>query len=96
MKKLSKLMRLELGIDSKLASKQWAYTTIVAKHGIGLGIAVANERGYCPVPFAFCNAKTWNEMENHADELNLERGVNADEAMRTVASSMAAQNRGGE
>ncbi len=87
-KKLSKEGQFELGIEEKFQGKQWAYTVVTGEHAMGLGIACANERGYCPVPLSWAHADTWDEMEAHAKELNTERGVAPDEVNRIVLSSM--------
>lgn len=93
MKKLSLLGRAELGIAELFAGKCYAYVPVIAGSCIGLGIAVANEPGYSPIPTFWAWASTWAEMDAHADELNCELGLNDEAAMRIVASSMAAQSR---
>lgn len=86
---LSACSRAELEIESNFAGRQWAYTPVMGDYGWQLGIAEANIAGYSPVPGFFCHADTYDEMAAHADALNAERGVGVEEAMRTVASSMA-------
>lgn len=92
MKKLSLLMIIELGIDEMFRGKLWAYTPVIDEKGIGLGIAVANEAGYNPIPLQWCNGEKYDEVREHADELNAERGLSSDCSMRVVMSTMAAQN----
>jgi hypothetical protein len=86
---LSACSRAELEIEAKFAGKAWAFTPVMGQYGWQLGIAVANEAGYSPVPGFFCHADTYDEMADHADELNRERGMEPPEAMRIIASSMA-------
>lgn len=90
MKKFSKEGRFESGLDALIAGKLWAFVPVVCKHGIGLGVAIANEPGYLPVPFSWANADTWDEMQAHADELNTAEGKEPRNAELIVASSMAA------
>lgn len=90
MKSLSNQMILELEIAAKFAGKSWAYAAVLDKnYGAALGIAVANEAGYSPVPAFFCNG-TYAEMSKEADRLNAERGLGKEESVRIVCSSMAA------
>ncbi len=92
MKRLSNLAVAELGINEMFAGKLWAYVPVVEKFGIGLGIAVANEAGYNPIPLHWAIAETWEEMRAHAQELNEAKGLNEEAAARVVCSSMAAGN----
>lgn len=89
MKKLSKVMIADLGIEALFAGKLWCYVPVVTEHGIGLGVAEANVAGYTPIPLTWANAEVWSEMDAHADELNAAMGVTEEAAMRIVASSMA-------
>lgn len=90
MKPLSALARAELEIEAKFAGKLWAYTAVIGKHEPArLGIAVANEPGYVPIPEYWANG-SYDEMSDHADALNAERGQSLDESLRIVAASMAA------
>lgn len=91
MKPLSKQMQIELGIERKFRGKFWAYVPVMAKgYGWALGIAVANEAGYSPVPAFFCNAERREEMVEFAEKLNAARGIDPETEMRIVCSSMAA------
>lgn len=87
--KLSKCSQLELGIEQTFAGRQWAFTPVMGDYGWQLGIAEANVAGYSPVPGFFCNADSYDEMADHADELNAERGIDPREAGSIVGSSMA-------
>ena len=90
-KKLSRLMFLELEIEKKFAGKAYAFTPVMKGSFIGLGIAVANEPGYSPVPMTFCHGDNHAEMEAHAEEANREfLGHSEDTAMTIVCSSYAA------
>ena len=92
MKKLSRLARVELGIEEMLKGKLWAYVSALTEHGHGLGIAVANEPGYHPIPVFWALAEYGPDaskaMGDHADELNAERGMDHDTAFRIIASTM--------
>ena len=88
--------RFECGLDEIVAGKVWAFVPVIGPvggPGTALGVAVANERGYHPVPVYWCHADTWAEMETHVDELNAAEGLSEDEYMRIVATTMRAQNR---
>lgn len=86
---LSACSRAELGLEALFAGKLWAFTPVMGDYGWQLGIAVSNEAGYSPVPGFFCHADSYDEMADHADDLNRERGFEPLEAGRIVASSMA-------
>lgn len=100
MQKLSRMRQAELGLEEMFAGRVWAFVPVMAvSQGISrgpgntinarLGVAIANERGYMPIPLTFCNSETWDEMADHADELNEARGLTIDEAARITCSSMA-------
>jgi hypothetical protein len=89
LKKLSACSRAELELEALFAGKLWAFTPVMGDYGWQLGIAVSNEAGYSPVPGFFCHADTYDEMADHADDLNRERGQEPREAASIVASSMA-------
>lgn len=93
LKKLTFEGRFECGFDKIGHGKVRALTPTIQPGGIGLGIAVANERGYYPVPLHWCRADTYDEMDAHADELNKELfNLLPRAAAVIVASSMRAQN----
>jgi len=61
----------ECDLFTVVDGKNWAFVPVVAKsEGFGLGIAVENEPGYHPVPVFWCNGDSYDEMAQHADELN--------------------------
>lgn len=81
--------RFECGLDEAVKGKVWAFTPVIGKHDkITLGVAIANEPGYIPVPMFWCHADTWDEMQAHADELNKASGLDLKTAERIVLSSM--------
>jgi F420-0:gamma-glutamyl ligase-like protein len=91
LKPLTLLGRIESGLEELIAGKTYAFTPVVVEGCcIGLGVAVANEPGYYPVPIGWCHADTWQEMEKHAKELNREMGLDARTACIIVATSMGA------
>ena len=64
--------RFECGFDKAVKGKVCALTPVVRENCMGLGIAFANEPGYCPVPLHWCHGDRWDELQAHADELNKE------------------------
>ncbi len=92
MKKLSNLAIAELGIGEMMAGKAYAYTPVMSGNTYGLGLAVANEPGYHPIPLYWAQADSFNEAADMADELNTNvLGLNDAAATRIVCSSMAAK-----
>lgn len=87
-KKLSDLAIAEMGIEEKFKGKIWAYAPTLTGDIPSLGIAVANEKGYCPISAFFVHADTYDEISTHADELNLARGLDLNTAARIVMSTM--------
>lgn len=84
----------ECGALDLVKGKAAAFTAAIHSGGMGLGLAVANQPGYYPVPLAWCHGDDWNELRKHADALNLEHfDLDAKAASTIVASSIAAQNR---
>lgn len=53
-----------------------------------LGIAVANERGYMPVPLGWAAFETWEAAESNVDELNKHLGLDRMEGLKIIASTM--------
>jgi hypothetical protein len=88
--------KFESGILDLCAGKVYAFVAVLAP-GRGetyqLGIAVANEAGYHPVPLHWAHADTMEEMQAEATRLNAEMGLDEGRAALIVASSMCAQNR---
>ena len=73
-------------IEEAFKGKIWVYVPVVNKYGCGLGIAVANEPGYSPVPKF--NSKDFSIAQNVADRLNAERGFDVDISWEIIASTM--------
>lgn len=72
-----------------LQGKVWAFVPVIGKDfPAQLGIAVANESGYYPIPEHWTHADSWDEMNHHADELNRAEGLSDDAAARIVCSTM--------
>lgn len=91
MKKLSKEGRFECGLDEIVAGKVWAFVGVMSPgplDGFGLGIAIANEAGYYPIPFSWSHFDTFDEASQHAEELNAAEGLSLDQAAKIVFSSM--------
>ncbi len=79
--------RFECGLDDVVAGKVWAFVAIVGSP-MRLGVAIANERGYVPIPTTWCHGDDYDEMNRHVEELNKAEGIDRDTAGRIVASSM--------
>lgn len=89
LKKLSFEGRFECGVDELAKGKACAYVPVVISSGMGLGLAVANEQGYHPIPLHWCNGDNFDELAEHADELNLELfALDARAAAVIVCSTM--------
>lgn len=89
MKKLSAEGRFECGLDDVVRGKVWAFVAVVGEHfPARLGIAMANEQGYNPIPEHWAHADSLDEMEAHAEELNEAEGLNSHFAAEIVCSSM--------
>ena len=56
-------------------------------HG-SLGLAVANERGYTPVPLAWARYASQDAASDHADHLNKLIGLDAEQATLIIISTM--------
>lgn len=83
--------RFECGFDTFVTGKVWAFVPVFSQHSskdIGLGIAVANEPGYNPIPLTWCHGDDYDEMQNHARELNAEAGLSVDAEARIICSTM--------
>lgn len=93
MKEFTKLGRIECGLDDIVKGKVWAFTPGNHEGAVQLGVAIANERGFHPIPLTWCHAETYDEMWRHCDKLNEAEGLTKNVAMRIIASSHAAQNR---
>lgn len=86
--------RFEMDLDDIMA--EWglcAFVPVIPKtkdgNIYGLGVAVANEPGYHPIPLHWAHADSWEEMSAHANELNAELlNLDKDASARIVLSSM--------
>jgi hypothetical protein len=84
----------QLGVDIQgdvaraFAGKLWCYVAVTTHGGSALGVAVANEKGYSPVPTFHYLVRNHNHAEAEADRLNELRGTSKDAAMDIVLSSM--------
>ena len=84
-------IEIQHDIDQAFAGKVWAYVPVVTKHGSGLGVAVANEKGYCPVPWA--HSERYDEIEAYSIELNASRGLSELQALDIIGSTMTADRK---
>lgn len=82
--------RFECGLDEAVAKKpDWCFVAVMGEHcGARLGIAIANEQGYWPIPEYWANADTLPELQAHADELNKAEGLTLQDAMLIQVSTM--------
>lgn len=88
-KKLSAEGRFEAGVDEIMAGKVFAFVAVVGEnYPWRLGCAVANERGYNPVPEFWANGDDMDEFHAHADELNEAMGLDKNAALNIIASTM--------
>ena len=88
--------RVECGLDDVVAGKAVALVVVPNTDGWGLGLAIANEAGYIPIPRHWCRADAGEhkEIARHADELNREWfGLEPLAALRIIGSTMKKQNR---
>jgi hypothetical protein len=87
--------RFECGLDDIVKGKVWAFVAVTGEHyGARLGIAIANENGYNPVPEFWAHADTHDEMQAHADELNEKEGKDKRLAAEIVCSTMGGRTIG--
>jgi hypothetical protein len=89
-KLLTDLAILELGIDKMFAGRIWAFVPVAdgTYAQWSLGIAVANETGHNPIPPFWAHSDDYNVLSDHADELNLKRGLSVEVAAKIAASTM--------
>lgn len=81
--------QFEAGVKSVTQNRVWAYVAVLGEHyPARLGIAIANEPGYNPVPEFWCHADTLDEMQAHADQLNAELGLDRKAAVSIIVSTM--------
>lgn len=71
-------------------SKLWTYTPALRKD-CKIGVSVANEAGFTPVPYHMTNdcGDTYSAQRVYCDKLNSERGHSVGESLNIVASSIA-------
>ena len=90
LKPLTMLARVELELDANFAGKLWCFSPHVGETAYFLGVSVANEAGYTPIPLHWCHADNLAEITAHADALNAEwLSLTPEESLRIVTSSMA-------
>lgn len=86
----------QLGIDVQhdiakaFTDKLWCYVAVVCDGYSGLGVAVANERGYSPVPAFHYSVDNHDLAEKEAERLNAARaaeGGPAEEACLDIVIS---------
>jgi hypothetical protein len=81
--------RFECGFNEISAGKRCALFAVRQEHGIGLGLAIAEEPGYHTIPLHWCKGDDMAQMWAHADELNRELfGLEPTAAQLIVASTM--------
>lgn len=81
--------RFECGFNEITQGKRCALFAVRQEHGIGLGLAVAEEPGYHTIPLHWCNSDDFEQMSAHADDLNRELfGLEPKAAGLIVASTM--------
>ena len=92
LKPFTKEGRFESGFDNIVRGKVWAFVDVMNDQDdeppYRLGVAIANEQGYHPVPIAWCHADNYDEMADHADALNVAEGLGDKQAALIVCSSM--------
>ena len=77
----------EFDVAPHFAGKVWAYVPVTS--GSMIGVAVANEPGYCPIPKGIACFQTWEAAQAAADHANREYlHLPEDAAMQIVTSSM--------
>lgn len=85
---------VECGLLDIAPGKLKALTPVIQQRGMGLGLAVANEPGYYPVPLAWCHGENWNDLHKCADEWNAKLWKHDDAtALAIIGSSIGASNR---
>jgi adenine/guanine phosphoribosyltransferase-like PRPP-binding protein len=73
-------------IAQAFANQVWAFVVVSHYGGCALGIAVANEQGYCPVPHT--HHKSWPELQAFADQLNQAQGLTSELATQIALSTI--------
>jgi hypothetical protein len=81
--------RFECGLDAAVAGKVWCFVNVNGeRYAARLGVAVANEPGYIPIPEHWAHADTYDEMDRHAEALNIAEGIDVRTAALIVISTM--------
>jgi hypothetical protein len=84
--------RFESGFNELVKNRVCALTSVMAHDAPGLwalGLAIANEDGYNPIPTHWAHADSHKLMQEHADALNKELfGLSEVEAAKIVCSTM--------
>jgi hypothetical protein len=81
--------RFECGLDEVVKNKIWAFVAVTGEnYGARLGIAIANQRGYTPIPEHWAHADSHDVMQQHADDLNEKEGLTRLQAVQIVCSTM--------
>ncbi len=81
--------RFECGLDAIVSGKIWCFVNVTGEHyAARLGVAIANEAGYIPIPEFWCNSDDYNALGAHADKLNADEGIDPLQAARIVCSTM--------
>lgn len=81
--------RFESGFNEIIEGKVCALFAVSQEHGLGLGLAVAQEPGYHTIPLHWCNGDDLAELAAHAEALNRELfGLEPKASGLIVASTM--------
>lgn len=87
MKTLSETTLID--IFEMFGGKVYAFVPVIRESWIGLGIAVANEKGYSPISSLHYSTDKWNEAQMEADRLNMVHlGLTERTALDIVASTL--------
>lgn len=95
-KKLTAEGIFECGFDDVIRGRLCALIAVLRGPGelYGLGIAVANEAGYVPVPLFWCSGDELRELEEHVADLNRELlDLDQKEVDDVIASTMSTRAR---
>lgn len=86
--------RFECGLDEVLKAKavkagEWAFVAVIGENfGARLGVAIANESGYVPIPEHWAHADDLDDLEEHAQTLNAQEGIGPRTAALIMVSTM--------
>lgn len=82
---------LDQHVAGEFRGQRYAYVPVLLDDegmGFGLGVAVAREPGYFPIPASFFKTGDYKEAAQTADGMNLHIGLSEDAAVKIIASSM--------